>query len=259
MYRNVVALSSKDHAGKRLRPHQGYEFARGETVMPVSAAELPQLVARLPIGFLDSGRNGLRPMALLGIDTRTNLLVAPDGRWLQDYVPAAIRRYPFILMRRSGDGDMGVAVDMDSELLADTDGERLFTDDGEASEHFSRIVDLLRQFEGGMRATARACRRLSEAGLLADWSPTVEVAGKHWRLNGMQRVDEQALNGLDNDAFVALRDDNAVALAYAQLLSMAQLPRLVRLAQARARQQGPDGKRRNRSRSDEEIRFNFDA
>jgi len=263
MYGNVIALSQEAHAAKRFRPLSDYHFAQNQVVIPVAANELTHIAARLPVVLMDSEQEGLRPLAVMGLDGENNLLVGPDGRWLQDYVPAAIRRYPFVLAR-GGDHPEArpvVGIDQAADSLSDSEGEPLFTDGGEPGERLAGIMDLLRQLDTGSRALARAARSLEAAGLVEAWEPRIEVAGRTRRLAGMKRVSETALNALDDATFAGLRQDGALALAYAQMFSMAQLPRLARLAGARqkaadraVRQGGANGRTR-----DDEIAFNFDA
>ena len=50
----------------------------------------------------------------------------------------------------------------------------------------------------------------------------------------LSRINEMALNGLDDTKFGQLRRSGIVGLAYAQLLSMGNLVTLGELAQARA-------------------------
>ena len=265
MYQNVMPLSQETHANKRFRPLSDYHFARNQVVIPIAANELTRVAGRVPIGLIESEQEGLRPMALLGVDGSTNLLVGPDGRWLQDYVPAAIRRYPFILARREGqEGEEAqslVGIDQAADALSDTEGEPLFTDAGEPGERLAGIMELLRQLDLGVRAMGAAAENLRAAGVVEDWTPAIEVGGKRQRLAGLKRVSEEALNGLDDQAFAGLRQGGALGLAYAQMLSMAQLPRLVRLAEARhnaAERAAKQGRGDGRGGTDE-LSFNFDA
>ncbi|AWN35778.1 hypothetical protein DK427_08480 [Methylobacterium radiodurans] len=67
------------------------------------------------------------------------------------------------------------------------------------------------------------------------------------QVNGLHRISEAALNRLDDRAFGAVRQGGALAVAYAQLLSMGNSVDLGKLAQARAARGagsgGPAGER----------------
>lgn len=260
MYGNVVALSHQAHADKRFRPLSNFHFAKGQILIPIAGNELTHIAGRLPIALIDSAQEGLRPMALMGIDGETNLLVTPDGRWLQDYVPAAIRRYPFVLARKADqDSQPVVGIDEAADALSDTEGDPLFTDAGDPGERLAGIMELLRQLDLGSRALAQAAQSLEAVGVVEEWTPTLQIGGEPRRLAGLKRVSETALNELDDAAFARLREGGAIALAYAQILSMAQLPRLVRLAEARHKAAERAASRGNGQGGGDELRFNFDA
>ena len=74
---------------------------------------------------------------------------------------------------------------------------------------------------------------LAEAGLIESWPLELEVDGKKTAINGLLRVNEQALNRLDNEAFLKLRKTSALNLAYAQIMSMGQIARFQQLMQLR--------------------------
>ncbi|MFV8836701.1 SapC family protein [Aquisalimonas sp. APHAB1-3] len=266
MYQNVVALSAKTHANKRFTPLRNYRFARDQGMIPVAARELSRLAARLPLAFVTRGDAAEpRLIAMLGLDGQTNLLVGPDGRWLNDYVPAAVRRYPFILTRPSdGEAAPAVAIDTAAGVLSDTEGEPLFTADGEPAERLNQAKAILREFTNGVETTHRAAQALARADLLEDWHPTVTVGDKRWRLNGLQSVSEQKLNALDDARFAELRREGVIPLAYAQMLSMAHLPALVRLANAHAQkakkgQQSGGNTGKTNGAGGGDVSFNFDA
>ena len=261
MYDKVIPLTRNAHGNKRFRPLPDYSFASGQTLIPFAASEITHLTARLPLAFMEAGDAGLRPMALLGLDGKNNLLVDANGRWLQDYVPAAIRRYPFLLARNEqSEGDAAnqatVAIDEAADCLSDSEGEPLFTEEGEPGERLQGIIKLLQDFDGGLQTATRAARRLAEVGVLEDWSPRVEVGDKRWQLKGLQRVNEEALNKLDAETFAGLRQGGALAIAYAQMLSMSQLARLVRAARQR---QGAAESGNGNSNPGRDMTFDFNS
>ncbi len=53
-------------------------------------------------------------------------------------------------------------------------------------------------------------------------------------MEGLFQVNESVLNGLTDEAFLELRKTGALALAYAQLLSLQKLPLLGEMAALRA-------------------------
>src|SRR5262249_8319335 len=98
----VVPVSRELHGNLRVKPLESYDFARSLPVIRVLAGEIAQAAAHFPLVFIKDG-DAFQLFALMGITGGENLFVSPDGRWVNDYVPAMLRRYPFMLGKTQGD------------------------------------------------------------------------------------------------------------------------------------------------------------
>src|SRR5437899_270151 len=94
----LTAITPEHFAHKSWQRHSNYTFAAQANVLPIVAAELVKLVPALPMGFVQT-ETGFQLMAITSLQPGTNFFVAPDGRWLGDYVPAVLRAYPFRLVK----------------------------------------------------------------------------------------------------------------------------------------------------------------
>ena len=233
---NFVPLSRSAHADTRWTKYTDYRFAASQMLVPVIGAELARAAAHMPVAFVSS-EAGYLPMALLGLEQGRNLFIDEQGRWLAEYVPAALRGQPFALGRGKG-GQLMLCIDENSPLVGGAGGETFFTAQGEATDDVRKTMDFLHRLEQGRAATAVACEALARQGCLAPLVFAVkDKAGGERRLEGLFQADEAALDKLDGEAFLALRAAGAIALAYGQLLSLQKLPLLPRLA-ARIPQDG---------------------
>lgn len=222
-----IAVSRTSHAEAYYRPREGYGHAAGQLMVPALLAELHKLIPHYVIGLLPAGE-GLAPVALLGVEQHHNLYLHPDGRWLGHYVPALLRGYPFALADGQGD-DKVLAVD--AQQVTD-DGEPLF-DNGELNAGVAETLRFLQQCEASRHATSAAGKALQDAGVVTEWSLTVPVGEGHKRVNGLYRVDEQALNALDAETYATLQGA-PMQLAYAQLYSQSQVEQLTQRAEIHA-------------------------
>lgn len=230
-----VPISRDRHAALRWRRYESYAFARSRAVVPLVGAELAKATLAFPIAILSEG-DATFPVALLSLDPQRNLLVAPDGRWLGNYVPAALRAHPFGLLNSTG-GDMVFCIDEESGLLDDgEEGEPFFDATGEVAGPTRKVLDFLTSIEQSRGTARRACAVLAEAGLVAPWDITLRTASGEQKVGGLLKIDEAALNALPADRFETVRQAGAVPLAYCQMLSMQHLPALGRLAEAHAAQ-----------------------
>ncbi len=114
------------------------------------------------------------------------------------------------------------------------EGEAFFGPDGQPSEAIRQMLEFLGQVSRSQDAADAACALLAQYGLLEPWPLKVRDGERERAVGGLLRVNEAALNTLSADALLALRSGGALALAYAQLLSMGNVSLLGQLAAAHA-------------------------
>ena len=188
----------------------------------------------MPIVFIEqAGRYGLT--AMMSPMPGHNLFVGPDGEWLGGYAPSSLRSHPFRLVRREGSEQMTLYVDEDSGVIRDADeaGEPFFAADGKPSQSISTTMEFLGQIEANRVATDLAAASLAAASVIEPWPLEVEVNGKKTITKGLHRINEAALNELDDEAFLKLRKTSALRMADAQIMSMGQIARFAQLMRLR--------------------------
>jgi hypothetical protein len=243
---SLQPITPQQHASLRWKRFAAYTFAAEDTVVPVVAHEVSRAAMALPLAFVQAPAKGWETaattyvlMAVLGLGKGQNLFVAPDGRWLGAYTPAAYRGYPFQLAN-TPDGKQVLCLHSDSGLVSDTEGgtggERFFDDDGQPSQALKEVLGFLTQVAQNRQATQRIVALLDEKGLIQPWSIKTQSQAGERAIEGLYRIDEAKLNELGGEDLKALQQAGALPLAYAQLLSMQHLQTLGKLAQARASQ-----------------------
>lgn len=216
---HIHPLTLERHANRRWQRHPDYRFAAGQPLAPLAGFELQTAAACLPIAFLDQGGSWVAA-AVLGVPPSTNLCVTPDGRWARPYVPAVLRADPFSL-HKADNGQWLLCVDEDSGQVGEgPQGERFYAEDGQLTPALQALLNLLAQVEQGRQAVQRACVALHQQALLVPWPIRIQTDAGAQAVGGLFRVDEAALGKLPADALQALMQVGALALAYAQLLSM---------------------------------------
>ena len=229
----ITPVTHSRHAVMRWRRNGSYAFAADRAVIPLVGAELANAALVFPIACIQQGE-GFVPAAVLGLEPNRNFFVAEDGRWLGGYVPAALRGYPFAL-GRTEDGQQLLCVNEASGLVTDgPEGERFFEADGTPSAAVRPVMDFLTKVEQNRAATAASCAALQARNLIEPWLIALKSDQGERKIEGLFRVNEAALDALDDEAFLSLRKSGALPLAFAQLLSMQQLRILGELARARA-------------------------
>lgn len=255
LFQAPEVLDPAKHAHLTYRGNVGYAFAREEIAVPLVASEITTAARDYALVF-DSAKPAA--YALLGVEQGRNAYINAAGRWLGRYRPAAIRAYPFTL-KAAGQSEQGntryaILVDMAAPQLAGG-GQALF-DDGKPSELLEKIQGILTSLEKERLRLAALVEQLDHHGLLVARSLNVE--SRDIAVGGFRLVDAEALAALSPEALAELRDSGALMLAYAQLLSQANL-KDGPIAQAASAPQGPLSIDELFGEGDDDFTFDFDS
>lgn len=230
IYDRPVPLNRQVHRGLRIQTRPGDKaFAAGINSVPVAAVEFARAASTSPVVFAGSSIDTVVPAALLGLRANENLLVNADGRWDEmAYVPAFLRRYPFVLAEKDGvPDDFTVCLDEAYPGIGNDEGEPLFTDSGEDAPLLTNALEFLGDYQREIARTREFVGRLREHELLEPKVVRVEPAnGEPFSLEGFFIVDETRLRALKPRAVQALMRDGDLGLIYAHLLSLSNVERL---------------------------------
>lgn len=222
MFKSQIPLKLADHSDLRVFESNDYSFAQNETLVPILFDEMAEIAREYPIIFPKN--NGGLPCALLGLEPGKNTYVGEEGRWLATYVPAHIRRYPFMLASKANQGEQGrfvVVLDPDAEHFKDPNGHPVFTSDGTPTEHMEKRFSLLQQMQKAAPLTRKLVKVLDSVGILVERTVTLQKTDKANQITGFRVIDEKALNALSDEAFLTLRSERVLPLIYSHLLSWA--------------------------------------
>ena len=228
-YQNPVLLDREQHKGLHLKALNA-SFAAKNQAVPLVAAEFAAASQDYPIIFNKSADGTWGALALTGLQPNTNAFVDAKGQWGARYVPASVRRYPFILAE-GPEQKLSLAVDMAATETGGT-GPALFTDKGEASEFANKIMPMLADFQSQAKQTADMGKTLEGAGVLVQQNLQVRL-NKEQQANveGVWLVDEAKLRALPDDKVLALFKNGELAAVYAHMLSLRNLLPLLERSQ----------------------------
>ena len=185
------------------------------------------LMIGLPVmGWLLTNAKG-KPVALLGLRDRENLFVDEAGKWDGRYVPAFVRRYPFVLAD-NGNGEFIVCVDEASPAFNAADGQAMFDEGGKNTPFLDNALNFLNAYQAQFARTEAFVKRLQELDLFTQMSAKTELTdGRSFVLNQLFIVDEQKLLQLDDKVAADLLKSGHSAWIYAHLMSLSNMSRLV--------------------------------
>lgn len=232
-YKQVAPLNKDKHSSWRIQPPTGYSFAAGTNSIYIAAVEFARAAHGYPIVFGKGADNSVFPVVLLGLKNSENLYVNKKGEWQADYIPAYVRRYPFILATAEKDGETSFTVCIDEGYSGFSEsgkkGQPLFADDGEQSPLLDSSIRFLKEFQTHIQLTNLFCANLVKLGLLEEVRADIALSsGEKHVLGGFLCVNREKLKKLSNEQLGELLNTDQLELIYTHLLSINNLDRLLK-------------------------------
>jgi hypothetical protein len=221
-YEKVAPVSAERHGNLCVESGVPYEFARHARAVPLVAAEIPHAAREYTVVFADAGES-ITPFVILGIKDDENLYISEEGEWTAKYIPAFVRRYPFVFSSHDDDKTRFTLCIDESWAGCNTEGrgERLFDDEGKRTEFLDRLLKFNENYQVSAQQTTAFCNKLKELDLLDAKEGQLTLAdGEKLRLRGFMAVSREKLNALPESTLSELAKNGALELTYAHLLSM---------------------------------------
>jgi len=227
---------SRDLNLKISRPTH-FNFTRGTNAIPLLADEFPLAAAYYPIVFA-AGPTPV-PAAVVGLRNDENLYLNAQGQWANGaYLPAYIRRYPFILMDDAENKQFVLCLDESSDMLATT-GEYALFENGEPTEFTKNAMEFCAALRQQGDATDAFIAALKEYDLLMPNDAQIDLRdGSRLQLSGFLTINPQKFDELPDNVYLAWRKKGWIGLIYAQLLSSHRWQNLVDMMQVSNTAQG---------------------
>ncbi|MGN6848572.1 MAG: SapC family protein [Sphingomicrobium sp.] len=236
-YKEIVPLNLEQHGKMKVRPIGSLPEAGRTHAVPLTVDEFTLVQRHYPIVFSVGGSPV--PIALMGLNDGVNVFLDDNGR-PQDpsfYVPAYLRRYPFLLAKLRSDSDeLSLCYDPTSGAVGDFEqGEPLFEGE-QPSPATKAILDFCEQFEAAGLRTNAFIEDLVKSDLLMDGEVAIqpEGASQPFIYRGFRMVDEEKLRNMRGDELRKINQNGMLPLLYAHLFSLSQMREVF----ARQMQQG---------------------
>ena len=220
IYETAVPVSSARHGKCSIEP-KNCEFSRRVNSVPIVAAEFPLAAAEYAIVFAGTP-DELVPAVILGARENENLYLSEQGDWLAQYVPAFVRRYPFVFAAGNGPTTFTLCVDEAFPGLNHQGrGQALFTPDGKPTPYVESVLGFLREYVVQAERTKAFCKKLVDLKLLEPMQAQfTHGSGQKSSLRGFMAVDRGRLKRLTGEALEELVKTDELELLYLHLHSM---------------------------------------
>jgi hypothetical protein len=229
-YKKVVPLNKNQHGELYVEPVTSYKHTKDTNSVYIAAVEFLKASKEYPVVFGKNADGSIFPVVLLGLKNNQNLYLGKKGEWLADYVPAYVRRYPFILATNAGDENT-FAVCIDESYPGfnkNKKGQRMFNDKGGETELLKQSVDFLKEYQNHIKITALFCKKINDLGLVEPMQANIQKSGKKQMLSGFMCVNRNKLQSLEPDKLLELMKSDQLELIFAHLNSLTNLEKLIR-------------------------------
>jgi len=228
-YKAPIPLDAKEHKDLGLKKDFGLGFTKNVNAVHVNMIEMPQICHFYPIAFAPD--EAATPVAILGLRDNENLFLDKKDMWLENtYIPAYIRRYPFIFSEMPGNDQLSLCIDLDKDIIESKGDQPFFDDDGKPSQLSQNALEFCKSYHAAAQQTIAFGKALHDADLLVERQAEINIAGGQ-RINfaGFRIIDEEKLGKLDDKVFLDWRQKGWLPFIYAHLFSGAQWQRLTHL------------------------------
>ena len=222
LYRGLEPLNSGQHSKMKLKRQQTIPEVGQVHAIPVTIDEFIPAQRHYPIIF-SAGENPV-PLALMGLNEGVNTYIDAEGKPIDEsaYMPAYLRRYPFMLAKLRPDSDeLSLCFDPTSGSLDEKEGDALFDGD-QPSELTRNILAFCEQFETAGQRTHAFMEEIQKAELLMEGEVSVqpEGAAQPFVYRGFKMVDEEKLRNMRGDELRKLNQNGVLPLIFAHLMSL---------------------------------------
>ena len=230
-YKKVVPLSKEVHSQLYIEAIEGYQHTKETNSIYIAAIEFLQVSKEYPIVFAKDGNEKIFPVALLGLQKNSNLFVDSKGKWLADYIPAYVRRYPFILaIPDEKEPTFTVCIDESFPgFNTAKEGNPLFDENGEQQDLLKQAVDFLKDYQSHVQLTTLFCENLSKLDILEPMQANIENAdGNKSSLGGFMGISREKLKALKPAQLTQLVKTDHMELIFAHLASLSNINNLIK-------------------------------
>lgn len=221
IYEAAVPVSHARHGNWSVEVGADYGFSKRINSVPLMAVEFPAASAEYSIVFGGTG-DVVMPAVILGLRADENLYVSEAGEWGARYVPAFVRRYPFVFSSRDEGKTFTLCIDEGFPgFNQEGRGQPLFGEENKPSPYVDNVLKFLQQYQVEFTRTQAFCRNLKELNLLEPMQAQISLdSGQKMLLTGFSAVSRERLKTLAAEALADLVKSDELELIYTHLLSM---------------------------------------
>jgi len=224
MYESTLIITKQEHKDSCVKTINDSKFAKKLNSCLLALDEYLEACKDYPILFAKDSNGIWFASALLGIKDGDNLFVDESGMWeARRYIPAFVRRYPFIFASLE---NKELALALDDKCLEpkneSNSNRALFNEDGELSKFASDTLGFMNSYQLGLERSKAFIEDLDFWELLEEksLSLTLNDSGENFVINGFFTINEEKFNLLSEKKKESICKKGAIPFITAHLISL---------------------------------------
>jgi hypothetical protein len=230
-YELVTPISKSRHEKWSVKSDGSYKFAAETNAVPLMSVEFVAAAHEYPVVFSVDADSNVMPVAVIGLDANKSLFVAEDGSWGSTYIPAFVRRYPFVFSASDDGQTLTLCVDESFDGLdrKGESGQRLFEDNGERTPYLESMLQFANSYQGEHQRTRMLGQLLKDLDILEPSEAKINLPdGTSRSLTGFQCVSREKLKALSGEKLTELMANDVLELIFMHFYSMRNFDNLMR-------------------------------
>lgn len=230
---NFALLNNVDHQDVRVITERSAAYGDNVMYAMTFPSEFRDVQAHYPILFQKDESGELFPIALFGFEQQENLFLDEAG-WHARYVPAMIRRQPFLIGYQSpkdqadAEANRMLSIDMDHPRVSTETGEPLFQPLGGRTEYLEHMANLLEAVFHGVEHSKAFVAALTEQNLIESVGFDIALDdGTRNQLLGFYAIDEEKLAQLPGDVLESFSRNGFLMPLFMIVASMSNVRGLI--------------------------------
>lgn len=221
IYESAVPVSHARHGKWSVEVGGDYAFSKHVNSVPLMAVEFPNAASEYAIVFAGAG-DTVVPAVILGMRADENLYLTEKGGWKAKYIPAFVRRYPFVFASSEDGKTFTLCIDQSFRgFNQEARGQRLFNDEGKPTPYVENVLKFLEQYQIEFRRTEALCKKLRELNLLEPMRAQFNLgSGEQFALTGFMAVARDRIKTLGAETLAELVKTDQLELIHLHLQSL---------------------------------------
>jgi len=212
-FKKAIALDSKLHRDLKVKMPDNFSFMKEVETVPLTYSEILTATMYYPVMF-GIQENTVFPFAIIGINQK-NIFLNEDATWKVEAIPNICKHYPFGVFKE--DDYYTIVVD---ETYVSDDGERLFDDEGNDTEFFSKIKAGLTELARDFHDAEEFAQEIFKNGYLQPLNLDINVKHGEMHLRNMLMANLDALSKLQPEKLYTLNAKGTLLILHAHYLSL---------------------------------------